>query len=89
MRGRSDDSFGWRERMRETKPSFATTEFWAMILGLAAVVVIYNVSDDASLDLWRACLLGTIIGTAYIVSRGLAKSGSHDSRRARDDANRY
>ena len=33
---------------RETKPSFMTTEFWAMIVGLAAVVVIYNAASDAS-----------------------------------------
>lgn len=72
--------------LRETKPSFQTTEFWAMVLGLAAVVVIYLAAADASLNLWRATLLGTAIGIAYIVSRGIAKSGSHDDQwRLRDD----
>ena len=32
----------------ETKPSFETTEFWAMVAGLAAVVVIYLLAEDAS-----------------------------------------
>jgi hypothetical protein len=64
--------------LRETKPSFMTTEFWAMLAGIAAIVVIYNAAADASLTLFRACLLATIIGTGYIVSRGIAKAGSHD-----------
>jgi hypothetical protein len=64
--------------LRETKPSFVTTEFWAMIAGIAALVVLYNVTDNPDLTLWRTCLLSTIIAAAYIVSRGWAKSGSHD-----------
>jgi len=63
---------------RETKPSFMTTEFWTMLLGVAAIVVIYNAASDISLSLWRACLLGTVFATGYIVSRGIAKSGSRD-----------
>ena len=67
-----------RPESRETKPSFLTTELWAMLLGVAAIVVIYNAASDVSLSLWRACLLGTILAGSYIVSRGFAKSGSHD-----------
>jgi hypothetical protein len=62
----------------ETKPSFETTEFWAMVAGLAAVVVIYLLAEDASFNLWRAMVLGTVIGVGYMISRGLAKAGSHD-----------
>jgi uncharacterized MAPEG superfamily protein len=65
---------------RETKPSFETTEFWAMIAGIAAVVVIYLASADTSFNLWRAMVLGTVIGVGYIISRGIAKAGSHDDR---------
>ena len=65
---------------RETKPSFMTTEFWAMVAGIVAVIVIYNTASDASFNLWRAMVVGTTIGVAYIVSRGLAKAGSHDDR---------
>jgi hypothetical protein len=63
---------------RETKPSPRTTELWIAIIGVAVLAVVYNASRDASLDLFRACLLGTIITAAYIVSRGFAKAGSHD-----------
>jgi hypothetical protein len=60
----------------ETKASFKTTELWAAIVGVIALIVVYNASSDLSLDLFRACLLCTVLGAAYIVSRGLAKSGS-------------
>jgi hypothetical protein len=63
---------------RETKPSPKTTELWLTIIGVVALVVIYNASSDASLNLFRACLLGTVMAAAYIVSRGFAKAGSHD-----------
>jgi hypothetical protein len=73
-----------RSRMwRETKPSPKTTELWLALVGVAVLAVVYNASRDASLDLFRACLLGTVIAAAYIVSRGLAKVGSHDD----DDEN--
>ena len=62
---------------KETKPSFATTEFWAMLAGIALLVIVYNVADNPDLTLWRTCLLSTVIASAYIVSRGWAKSGSH------------
>ena len=77
--------------LRETKPSPQTTEMWAMVLGIALLTVIYVVSDNASLTLWRACLLATVVGAAYIVSRGIAKAGSHDDYdggRAVDDDRR-
>ena len=66
--------------LRETKPSFMTTEFWAMVAGIVILVVLYNVTDNPDLTLWRTCLLTTIIASAYIVSRGWAKSGSHDDQ---------
>ena len=71
--------------IRETKMSFATTEFWAMIVGVAGLIVLYNVTDNPSLDLWRTCLLCSLIATAYIVSRGLAKSGAVN-RQVREDS---
>jgi len=71
---------GWTE----TRLFAKTSEFWAMIVGVVAIVVIYNAADDTSLDLWRACLLGTVLAVAYIVSRGIAKAGTrsrdHDTR---------
>jgi hypothetical protein len=82
VRGRATESLP-RPRvrdLRETKPSFMTTEFWAMVAGIVALVVVYNVADDSSLDLWRTCLLATVIASAYMLSRGFAKSGSHDDK---------
>jgi hypothetical protein len=67
-----------RPETRETKPSLMTTEFWAMLVGVIAIVVIYNASADRSLDLARATTLATILAVGYFVSRGLAKSGSTD-----------
>ena len=58
----------------ETKWALLTTEFWAMVALIAAVLIAAAVSD--SLQDTRAWLLVTIIGAAYIVSRGIAKAGS-------------
>jgi hypothetical protein len=71
-------------KVRETKPAFLTTEFWFAAGGIAALVVIYLVEDDPSLDLFRTALLATLIGVAYIVSRGLAKAGSRTTRQPED-----
>ena len=70
--------------LRETKPSFMTTEFWAMLAGIAALVVLYNLTENPDMTLWRTCLLSTVFASAYFVSRGWAKSGSHDDRVQRD-----
>lgn len=66
------------------KPSYMTTEFWAMLAGIAALVVIYKAAADASLHLF-AFLLATIVGAGYMVSRGFAKAGSHDDEWHDDD----
>jgi hypothetical protein len=71
-------------KVRETKPAFLTTEFWFAVGGIAALIVIYLVEDDPSLDLFRTALLATLIGVAYIVSRGLAKAGSRTTRQPED-----
>ena len=55
-----------------------------MVAGIAVLVVLYNATDNPDLTLWRTCLLSTIIAAAYIVSRGWAKSGSHDDHLGRD-----
>ena len=58
----------------ETRWALLTTEFWAMLLLIGLIFVGAAVSD--SFDDNRAWTLVTIIGAAYIVSRGLAKSGT-------------
>jgi hypothetical protein len=76
---------------RETKPSPKTTELWLTIVGVVVLAIVYNASRDASLNLFRACSLATVLAAAYVLSRGLAKAGSHDDddvvdvRSGRDD----
>ncbi len=58
----------------ETKWAPLTTEFWAMVILIVAILIAAAVSD--SLGDRRAWLLVTVLGASYIVSRGLAKAGS-------------
>ena len=58
----------------ETRWGLLTTEFWAMLL-LSAVILIAAAASD-SFDDSRAWTLITVIGAAYILSRGIAKSGT-------------
>jgi len=74
VRGRTSDTFD--HGPDETKASFKTTEFWVTAAGIAALILTYNFADDASFDLFRLCLLCTLAGMAYVVSRGLAKAGA-------------
>jgi hypothetical protein len=58
----------------ETKLSLKTTEFWAMVGIIVAVLIASAVSD--SLDDVRAWTLVAAVGIGYMISRGLAKSGT-------------
>jgi glycerol-3-phosphate acyltransferase PlsY len=71
-------------RRQETKPSFLTTEFWAMAGAIAAILVAAQQADN--FDAPRAWTLVAAVVIGYMVSRGLAKSGS--AHRDRDDADR-
>jgi hypothetical protein len=90
VRGDATDTLGGRRRSRwlETKPFAMTSEFWLTVAGIAAVLIVgYVIHDDEpTFNLFRAWMLATIIASAYIVSRGLAKSGS--SRNPYDDYRR-
>ena len=65
----------------ETKWAPLTTEFWAMVILIAAILIASAVSD--SLGDRRAWQLVTVIGAAYIVSRGIAKAGTERAGFAR------
>jgi hypothetical protein len=58
----------------ETKNALKTTEFLAMVAVNAAILIAAWVSD--SLNDVRAWTLVAAVATGYILSRGLAKSGS-------------
>ena len=60
----------------ETKSAFKTTEMIAYVAVLAAVLIAGAVADGfGARTIW---LYATILTVGYMVSRGLAKSGSHE-----------
>ena len=69
---------GSRRLATETKPAFKTTEFWAMAGAILAILIAGAVDDGfAARHVW---LYVTIVAGAYMISRGLAKSGSSEPR---------
>jgi hypothetical protein len=72
---------GDRRRSTETKASFKTTEFFAFLAAVAGVLIAAGVVDEANnggLGAKQAWLYVTILTVGYMVSRGLAKSGSRE-----------
>lgn len=63
-----------RRQHDETKPSFLTTEFYAMVGVIVALLVAAKASDSFG-DV-RAWTLVSAVAIGYMISRGLAKSGS-------------
>jgi hypothetical protein len=63
-----------RRRMDETKHALKTTEFAAMVGIIAAILIATWVSD--SLNDVRAWTLVAAVAIGYMISRGLAKSGT-------------
>jgi hypothetical protein len=63
-----------RRTSEETKPSLKTTEFWAMAVIIMAILIASAVSD--SLGDVRAWTLVAAVAIGYMISRGLAKSGT-------------
>jgi hypothetical protein len=74
-------SHGTVVHRQETKPSFITTEFWAMAGVIAAILVAAQQADN--FDAPRAWTLVAAVAIGYMLSRGLAKSGS--AHRDRDE----
>ena len=58
----------------ETKPSFKTSELMTMI-GIVVAILIASATAD-NFDAPRAWTLVAVVASAYMVARGLAKSGS-------------
>ena len=58
----------------ETKPFFLTSEFVGSVLAIAGIAITAASSD--AFGAWRAWLLITAITVGYMVSRGIAKSGT-------------
>jgi hypothetical protein len=69
-----------RRLVTETKASFKTTEFFAYIAVLLGVLIAAGVIDESNAGGFgarQAWLYATILTVGYMISRGLAKSGSH------------
>jgi hypothetical protein len=81
--GRRDFS-SLRRYTTETKAAFKTTEFWAMAGVIVAILVsaaAIKGGDTGGTDEFiarQAWLYVAIVAAAYLISRGLAKSGSHE-----------
>src|SRR6187551_3205781 len=78
------------ERNHESKASFKTTEFWAMIVLIVAILIsaaVIKGGDDGTDQFIakQAWLYVSILGGAYFISRGLAKSGTPDPYTDDDD----
>ena len=73
-----------RRLTTETKQAFKTTEFWAMVGVVVAILVsaaAITGGDTNGTDEFiarQAWLYVAIVAGAYFISRGLAKSGSSD-----------
>ena len=69
-----------RRLVTETKVSFKTTEFFAFLVVLAGILfvsaAVVDESNNGGLGAKQAWLYATILTVGYMVSRGLAKSGS-------------
>ncbi len=64
----------------ETKAAFKTTEFVIYLLAVAGVLIAAAVVTDASFGADHAWRYVTYLTIGYLVSRGLAKSGSRNPR---------
>jgi len=81
--GEAVDTVDWdepeEEHTTETRRSFITSEFWIfVILSVALLFFAYESGTDsfARDDAWRYV---TWLGIGYLVTRGLAKSGSYET----------
>ena len=74
---------GFRRLATETKAAFKTTEFYAYLAAVIGVLIAGNAIEiaEGGTDYFTAdkvWLYVTILTVGYMVSRGLAKSGSRD-----------
>ena len=58
----------------ETKPFFLTSEFAALVISIVALAI--TAAVDNSIDAWRFWILTTALVSLYMLSRGIAKSGT-------------
>jgi len=62
----------------ETKSSYKTTELIAYVFGVLGVLIASAMVDASDFGAQEAWFYVTLLTIGYMVSRGLAKSGSRD-----------
>ncbi len=85
-----------RRLSTETKQAFKTTEFWAMVAVIVGILIaaamIKGGGTDPGTDEFiarQAWLYVAIVAVGYMISRGLAKSGSREPYDADRDDDRH
>ena len=73
---------GYRDTARETKPSFRTSELIVYALSVLSVLIaclVVDINEDGQgFSAYQGWFLATLLTIGYLISRGLAKSGSRD-----------
>ena len=67
-----------RRASTETKASFKTTELVAYVLAVLGVLIASAVVDKTDFGAQEAWFYVSLLTIGYMISRGLAKSGSRD-----------
>jgi hypothetical protein len=70
-----------RRLSTETKAAFKTTEFFAYLAVLAGILIagaVVDATDAGGYGARQVWLYATVLTVGYMISRGLAKSGSRD-----------
>jgi di/tricarboxylate transporter len=84
-----------RRLSTETKQAFKTSEFWAMVVVIVGILVAaasIKGGDTSGTDEFiarQAWLFVAIVAVGYMISRGLAKSGSSEPYEAERDDDRH
>jgi hypothetical protein len=67
-----------RRRSTETKASFKTTELIAYVVVVIGVLIASAVTDTSDFGAQEAWFYVSLLTIGYMISRGLAKSGSRE-----------
>ena len=70
-----------QERSTETKSAYKTTELIVYVLAVLGVLIASFIVQEASFGADHAWRYVTYLTIGYLISRGLAKSGSRDPYR--------
>lgn len=69
----------------ETKPSFKTTELIAYVVVLVGILIASAVVDESDFGAQEAWFYITLLTIGYMISRGLAKTGSYEKEHYNND----